>query len=150
MALGIGACSAFVFKAISGPTTFGNEFADKLYSNPATAAQDLCPGATVDAAGLQRTHDALVANGWTGSKRLLGSNVTTANGSTSAIVGGTLGSSTVSIEMAKVNGDWCITNFIDSSLSTISIPDISIPDLSIPDLSLPDLTVPEMEITPAS
>ncbi len=150
MILGVGACSVWAFKALSGPTTFGNEFAEKLYSNPAAAAGDLCPGATLDAAGVQSAHDALVANGWTGDKRLLGTNVTTVNGSSTAVVGGTLGTSTVTIEMTKIGGDWCVTNFLSSTSLSTGFPDVSIPDVSVPDLSLPDLTVPEMEITTAS
>ncbi len=130
MVVGVGACSVFLFKAVSGPAKFANQFADKLYSNPAAAAADLCPGAGDDAESLQRAHDNLVANGWTGDKRLYGTRVNSVNGYTTGAVGGTLGSTPVTILMAKDGGDWCATDFIDTSLSTL--PDISIPDISIP------------------
>jgi hypothetical protein len=154
MVLGIGACSVFVFRAISGPTDYANTFADQLYTNPSGAAGELCPGSTIDAAGLQKTHDALIAAGWTGSKALYGAQVNSNNGDTSAGIAGTLGSSSVTFELAKRNGDWCVMNVVDTASVTqfpdISIPDISIPDISIPDFTIPDISVPELEITPAN
>jgi hypothetical protein len=149
MVLGIGACTVLLIKAVSGPTDFGNKFAEKLYSSPSGAASDLCTGSAIDAQGVQQAHDNLVAGGWTGDKRLYGAQVDSNNGSTTGAVTGTLGSATVTIEMAKQGGDWCVTNFVDTSTLS-NIPDLSVPDLSVPDLSVPDLTVPELEITPAS
>lgn len=139
MVLGIGACTVLVIKAVSGPTDFGNKFAEKLYSNPSGAASDLCTGSAIDAEGVQQAHDGLVAAGWTGDKRLYGAQVNSNNGSTTGAVTGTLGSATVTIEMAKQRGDWCVTNLVDTS--TLG---------SISDISIPDPTVPDLEITPAS
>jgi hypothetical protein len=143
MVLGIGACTALVVKAVKGPADFGNNFAEQLYSNPSGAAADLCPGAAIDAAGVQTIHDDLVAAGWTGDKRLYGTQVNTTNGNSTAVVSGTLGSSAVTIEMQKVGGDWCTMNFLNTS-------SLGVPDISIPDISIPDISIPELEITPIS
>lgn len=133
MVIGVGACSALLFKAIKGPADFGNKFTEKVYNSPSAAASDLCPGAAIDAAGVQKIHDDLVAAGWTGDKRLYGTQVNKSNGKSAALLTGTVGASTVTIELQEVNGNWCTMNFIDNS--TLGIPDISIPELEVTPVS---------------
>jgi hypothetical protein len=143
----IGGCTALVVKAVGKPVKAGNNFADALYKSPADAAAMLCPGTALNEEGLKTQRDALIAAGWTGSKSLLGANVSSSNGSSSAIVSGTFGSSAVTIEMGKNGSDYCVNELISpGSFSPGTVPDISIPDFSIPDISIPDVSIPDISI----
>ncbi len=147
MVLGIGACTALVVKAVGKPIKAGNNFAAALYKDPAAAAAMICPGASLDEASLKTTRDALISGGWTGDKRLVGANVNSNNGSTSAVVSGTFGSEAVTIEMGKNGSDYCVNSLLAPGVNAgLAIPDISIPDISIPDISIPDISIPEVSI----
>jgi hypothetical protein len=144
LALLIGGCTVLIVKAVGKPVKAGNNFADALYKSPADAAKMLCPGTALNEEGLKTQRDALIAAGWTGSKSLLGANVSSNNGTSSAIVSGTFGSSAVTIEMGKNGSDYCVNELV--SPGSFAVPDISIPDLSIPDISIPDLSIPDVSI----
>ncbi len=150
MVVGIGGCSAYIWKSISGITDTGNEFVSALNVSGAEAAAKGCPGSfTVEELDGLRTD--LVNNGWTGGKSLLSSNVSNNNGAESAVVSGTLATTTptpVDLILAKSGGKWCVERANLGSAATGSgssgtgSPDFTIPDISIPDISIPDITVP--------
>jgi hypothetical protein len=153
MVLGIGACTAFVWRAVSGVTDVGNEFVEALYEDPAKAAGQLCPTASDTPEELAAIRQSWIDQGWTGGKSIFGVNVSADNGNTEGALGGTIATNpetSISILLDKTGGEWCVDSIsgtdlsnLDTNLDTdISIPDISIPDISIPDLSIPDVSVP--------
>jgi hypothetical protein len=147
LVVGIGGCTFWVVGKVKGVTEVGNTFAERLYVSPQEGTKSVCPGSALTVDRLQSERDALVSSGWTGDKSLFGLQTSSdANGSTGEI-GGTFGSTAVTINLKKNGSDWCVDDFFGATTAVtpatdITFPDLSIPDISIPDISIPDLTVP--------
>jgi hypothetical protein len=154
--LGIGACTAFVWKAVSGVTDVGNEFVEALYADPAKAAGQLCPNASDTPEELSALRQGWIDQGWTGGKTIFGVNVSSDSGNTDGSLGGTIATSPetpISILLDKNGGEWCVDSInstsdidLDADIADLSIPDVTFPDLSIPDISVPEISIPDVTV----
>jgi hypothetical protein len=113
----LGGCGSLIFlgaKAVKGATDEGNRFLTALYKSPADATARVCKGSGLDVAVLAEARAFMSTNGWNGAKSLKSSNVSTANGKTTGVVGGTVhladGNRGVRLNLEK-DGSWCISGF---------------------------------------
>ncbi len=108
----IGGCTVLLVKATGGATKEANAFLADLSSSPAAGATHGCQGAGMDEAALTGVLDNLKGGGWTGQKNLTGTSVSSTNGTTTAVVRGTIemtsGATPVVVALNKPS-KWCIS-----------------------------------------